>query len=130
MGKHPTPRLYVAVFLILLGLLGLTVWAAHMQWGRFNAVVAVGIAAVKAALVAMFFMHLRYATPRTWPFAAAGLLWLGILFTLTFSDYLTRGWTSREAQITQPTIAPPPGLPDAGPTKNPPAEAMRYERRR
>jgi cytochrome c oxidase subunit 4 len=57
-----------------------------------SAVVALGIAAVKATLVALFFMHVRYSPRLIGLTVAAGLFWLSILFGLTMNDYLTRGW--------------------------------------
>ena len=46
----------------------------------------------KAALVILFFMHVRWSTRLTWVVAASGFFWLLILFGLTMQDYLTRGW--------------------------------------
>jgi hypothetical protein len=37
-------------------------------------------------------MGLRYNTPLTKVVAVAGLFWLMIMFGLSMSDYLTRGW--------------------------------------
>jgi cytochrome c oxidase subunit 4 len=53
---------------------------------------AVGLAfgAAKAALVALFFMHLIRSPARTWLAAGVGLFWLGILVALTMTDYLAR----------------------------------------
>jgi cytochrome c oxidase subunit 4 len=53
---------------------------------------AVGLAfgAAKAALVALVFMHLIRSPARTWLAAGLGLFWLGILVTLTLTDYLAR----------------------------------------
>jgi cytochrome c oxidase subunit IV len=56
----------------------------------FNAVVALSIAAIKAAIVAAVFMELRHRGPRTFIFAGAGLFWLGILLWLGLMDFLTR----------------------------------------
>jgi cytochrome c oxidase subunit 4 len=50
------------------------------------------IASVKALLVVLFFMHVRWSTRLTWVVAASGFVWLIILFGLTMTDYLTRGW--------------------------------------
>ncbi|MFN3484814.1 MAG: cytochrome C oxidase subunit IV family protein, partial [Planctomycetota bacterium] len=49
------------------------------------------LAAVKASLVAVYFMHLRVRSRVVWVFAATGFFWLGILIALIFSDYGTRG---------------------------------------
>ena len=40
-----------------------TVGVTYVDMGRFNLVVALGVAAVKASLVGLYFMHLRYDSP-------------------------------------------------------------------
>ncbi len=85
-------RVYYTVFVTLLILTFLTTGVAFVDLGFFSPVVALTIAVAKASLVVLFFMHLRYSTRLTWVVAGAGLFWLGILFTLTLSDYLTRVW--------------------------------------
>jgi cytochrome c oxidase subunit 4 len=82
---------FLLVYLVLLGLLGLTIGAAHLQLGAFKPVVNLGIAAIKAALIAWFFMHVREGSGLVRLFSAAALFWLLILFGLGLSDYLTRG---------------------------------------
>ena len=92
MSEHVVPlKVYLGVFFALMGLTLLTVYVAYLDLGPWNTFVALAIAVVKALLVVLWFMHVRYSSRLTWMFAAAGLLWLGILFTLTLSDYLTRG---------------------------------------
>lgn len=85
-------RLNLTIYVILLGLLALTIGAAYVDLGRWNAGVAMLIAAIKATLIVLFFMHVKYSRKLTWVFSAAGLLWFAILVVLTFSDYDTRGW--------------------------------------
>ncbi len=85
-------RVYVTVFLILMVCTGLTTWVAFFDLGFFSPVVALTIAIFKASIVALFFMHLRYSTRLTWVVAGAGIFWLGILFVLSLSDYMTRAW--------------------------------------
>lgn len=80
------------VYLALLLLLGLTAGVAYLPLGHFNVVLALAIALAKAALIGLYFMELLAARKLVWVFAGAGLFWLGILFTLSLSDYLTRGW--------------------------------------
>jgi cytochrome c oxidase subunit 4 len=89
-APHPTIGLYYAVFAALLVLLVITVAAAEVDLGRLNFPLAAAIATVKAVLIMLYFMHVRYSKPLTWLFAGAGAFWLAILFGLTFSDYLTR----------------------------------------
>jgi cytochrome c oxidase subunit 4 len=93
MSEHIVPlRVYYTVFGALLILTGLTSWVAFFDLGFFSPVVALTIAVLKASLVVLFFMHLRYSTRLTWVVAGASLFWVGILFALSLSDYLTRGW--------------------------------------
>lgn len=68
-----------------------TVGAAFVDLGPLNNVVALAIAASKAALVGLFFMHLRWSS-RLLPLAAvAGLFWLSLLIAGSLGDYFTRG---------------------------------------
>ena len=90
--KTPSARTYLFNGVALLAFLGLTIMAAHLNLGPFNTVAAMGISLVKAALIVLFFMHLRYSKRIMWLFAGAGFFWLAIMLTLALSDYLTRGW--------------------------------------
>jgi cytochrome c oxidase subunit 4 len=91
MEPHIVPkRVYFLVFACLALLMLLTVAAAQIHLGAFNTPIAMMIALLKAALIVMFFMHVRYAPPLVRIFAVGGFVWLVILFALTFSDYLTR----------------------------------------
>jgi cytochrome c oxidase subunit IV len=91
--KSPSPKTYVVVWLALLGLLLATVIIAKfVNFGWGNTFVAVTISAMKAFLVALFFMNLRHSSRYNLLFFGAGLFWLGILFVLSMSDFLTRGW--------------------------------------
>src|SRR5258707_11145010 len=94
MSEHIVyPRVYVTVFLVLLVGTGLTVLAAFQDFpGPLNAVVALTIAVIKATLVVLYFMHVRYSSRLIWLVIAAALFWLAIMFALTISDYWTRTW--------------------------------------
>ena len=83
-------RTYRRITYALFLLLAATLLAARVDLGRFALLVALGIAAAKALLVAVYFMHLRDAPPAMRLFAGAALFWLLILFGLTGADYLTR----------------------------------------
>jgi cytochrome c oxidase subunit 4 len=90
---HVAPKsMYYLVFLALLVGTGLTVGAAFVDMGALNNVVMLLIALIKATLVILFFMHVRWSSRLTWVIAMAGFAWLLILFGVTMSDYLTRGW--------------------------------------
>jgi cytochrome c oxidase subunit 4 len=54
------PRVLLGTAAALLGLTATTVAVSLVDLGRLNVVVALGVATVKATLVALFFMHLRY----------------------------------------------------------------------
>jgi cytochrome c oxidase subunit IV len=86
-------RAYYVVFFVLLLCTYLTWQVAYFDLGPLNTVAALGIAVFKATLVVLFFMHARSSSKLTWLVVAAGLFWLGILMVLTFSDYLSRGWS-------------------------------------
>jgi cytochrome c oxidase subunit 4 len=93
MSEHVVARkVYFIIFGALMVGTALTVWVANLDLGRWNAVVALSIAVIKATLVVLYFMHVRYSSKLTWVFVSAGLVWLIILFALTLSDYLTRTW--------------------------------------
>jgi len=88
-------RIYVTIFLALMGGTALTVWAGlHDFPGSLNVVIALTIAVVKATLVVLYFMHVRYSSRLIWVVFTSALFWLAILFVFTFSDYWTRGWLS------------------------------------
>ena len=84
-------KAYVLVWASLLVLLGVTVAVAYyVQAGPFNAVIALAIAGVKAMIIGVYFMHLRYSPRLMWCYAGAAVLFLGIMFAFAFSDYLYR----------------------------------------
>lgn len=91
MSQHVIPqKVYYLVFVTLILLTLVTVDVAFYNLGFLSLFIALGIATVKATIVAMYFMHLRYNLKLTWLFAGAGLLWLFIMFVLTIADYVTR----------------------------------------
>lgn len=85
-------RIYLIIFGALMVLTATTTWMAFLNLGRLNTVAALVIAVIKALLVALFFMHVRYSSRLTRIVVAGGLMWLVILIALTMGDYLTRGW--------------------------------------
>jgi cytochrome c oxidase subunit 4 len=85
-------RTLVSVFLALMVLTALTTGAAYLDFGAGSTVVALLIAGSKAALVVWFFMNVRFNTRLTPVLIGGAILFLGILFSLTFIDYFSRGW--------------------------------------
>ncbi|HEU5117369.1 MAG TPA: cytochrome C oxidase subunit IV family protein [Isosphaeraceae bacterium] len=80
------------VFGILMLLLVATVAVAEFDLGSMNLFIAMFIATVKAALIILYFMHVRYSSPLTGFLSVAAFVWLGIMLILTANDYVTRGW--------------------------------------
>ena len=98
MSEHIVPvKIYVTIFLALLVGTALTVMAAFVdfRW-QLNTIVALTIATIKATLVVLFFMHVRYSTRLVWVIIAAALFWMAILFALTLADFYTRPWLSTQ----------------------------------
>jgi cytochrome c oxidase subunit 4 len=96
---HVDPlKSYLVVFVALMVLLFMTVGAYYLkfdewfgpQWGFINTAIALIIATVKATLVVLVFMHLRHGTRLTWVIASTGAVWLCIMITFFFADYLSR----------------------------------------
>ncbi len=100
MAEHhnsPSVGIYLAVFSTLMILTAATVWAAFQDFGAYNDVVAMGIAIVKASVVIIFFMHVKYSSRLVWLFVAAGFLFLLIMFAFLMADYVSRGWLGAPA---------------------------------
>jgi len=93
MSEHVVSRkIYFGIFGALIALTALTVFIANFDLGSWNAIVALSIAVLKATLVVLYFMHVRWSSKLTWVFVCAGIFWLIILISITLSDYFTRGW--------------------------------------
>jgi len=88
----PSTRTYLIVSIALLVLLALTVAASYIDLGPLNTALAMSISLAKAALILLFFMHVRYNPPIMWLFVGTGFFWLGIMLVLAMSDYMSRTW--------------------------------------
>src|SRR5262245_1512932 len=91
-AQHGGLAPYYAVFAALLVLTGVTVAVAYVDLGAANAIVAIVIAMVKASLVLVYFMHLRFSSRLTWVWAGLGFFWLFVLIAFTLADEISRGW--------------------------------------
>ncbi|HTN62248.1 MAG TPA: cytochrome C oxidase subunit IV family protein [Devosia sp.] len=78
------------VYLTLLALLALTVGSTLLDLGPTNTVLNLAIAAAKAVLIGLFFMHLRQSGMLISLVVGALGFWLAILFGLTLADFITR----------------------------------------
>lgn len=111
MHLHISVRGYLTIFAILMALLVITVAAAFLpHMGYLNIGIAMLIAMIKATLVVLYFMHLRFSSRLTSVFVVSMLVWLAILFALTFNDYFTRpwdgmsrGWNDNPVMMNQPS---------------------------
>ncbi len=91
MSEHePSLKPYILVFLALMVLTAATVLVAKFDLGAANDVAALMIAATKATLVVLFFMHVKYGTRMTKLTVLGSLLWLGLLIGVTTMDYASR----------------------------------------
>ena len=81
---------YFATWAALMLLLALTTASAFVPLGAWNAMINFIIAALKALLVAAFFMHLSRAFGLTRVVAVTALFMLALLFALSGTDYATR----------------------------------------
>jgi cytochrome c oxidase subunit 4 len=96
MSEHiVSKKVYFLIFGALIVGTILTYAAARVDldhvFSGANTVVALTIAVIKATLVVLYFMHVRYSSRLTWVIVVSGFFWLGIMFALTMSDYLSRG---------------------------------------
>lgn len=83
---------YLTIFTLLLILTAATVGVALIDLGIFNTVVAMAIACVKAMLVILYFMHLKFSPAQTKLAAASAVFWLMIMLIITAFDYVGRTW--------------------------------------
>jgi cytochrome c oxidase subunit 4 len=90
-GKHLGPAQYVMVWAALMVLTGVTlaVWKTDMSYAA-RVVTALAIATVKAALVAIFFMHLWEERGIARLVLVVSALFVALLIGLTLLDNATR----------------------------------------
>jgi cytochrome c oxidase subunit IV len=81
----PLPVL-AAVFAALIFMTGLTMAATWYDLGSWNLIIALGIATLKAALVVLYFMHLRYDNPFNAIVLITALLFVALFLGLTLLD--------------------------------------------
>jgi|SRR5579871_2520128 len=88
---HPhSVWLYWGVFLALILLTVLTVAITRHDFGKFNIVVAILIASLKAALVAGFFMHLVFDNKFLAVVLSTSLVLLALFIIFPIADFATR----------------------------------------
>jgi cytochrome c oxidase subunit IV len=94
MAEHVVSRkTYLVIWVALMALMILTAGLSRIDLGEWSTVVAMTIAVIKALLVILFFMHVRYESQKiVWVMVLAGFFWLGINLALIMTDYMSRGY--------------------------------------
>ena len=82
---------YVAVFLGLLFLTGMTVGQSYVDLGKLNIVIVILIATLKASLVVTFFMHLKWDNKFNALIFISTIFFIGVFFAYTMNDTNQRG---------------------------------------
>lgn len=95
--EHVSPfRNYVAVLAALFLLTALTYGVSYADLGPASLPVAMAVAVVKAALVCLYFMHLRYDDRYHVFVFLSTLLFVAIFFTFTIFDLTSRSRLNEE----------------------------------
>ena len=79
-------RVLLSVFAALIVLTAITVAVSYFDFGEMNLIVAMGVATLKAALVALWFMHLRYENGLHAFVFLVGVAFLGLFLIITMLD--------------------------------------------
>lgn len=94
---HVGMKTYLTIFTLLIVLLLVTVGAWYIDQhvhslGQFSTPIAMAIAAAKAVVIVLFFMHVKFSSRLVQIFSCTGIAFISIMFLLTFNDYGTRPW--------------------------------------
>ncbi len=79
-------RVLLGVFAVLVGLTAITVSVSYYDFGALNLFVAMSVATIKAALVALYFMHLRYDNAFYAFIFLVAVAFLGLFLSITMFD--------------------------------------------
>ena len=105
MGHHhvSSSAMFFNVLVALLFLTVITVAVSRFDFGSANMLIAMGIASVKASLVIMFFMHVKWDTAINKIVFLSSFLFLSLLFIFTLADYATRPMDNEHYKL-KPTV--------------------------
>jgi caa(3)-type oxidase subunit IV len=92
MGHHhvSSSAMFFNVLVVLLILTVVTVGVSRIDFGPANMLIAMLIASVKASLVILFFMHVKWDTAINKIVFLSSFLFLSLLFVFTLADQATR----------------------------------------
>jgi cytochrome c oxidase subunit 4 len=112
---HGGPKLYGAVLAALLFLTVVTVGASMIDFGGglINVIIAMLIASIKASLVALFFMHLRWEGKMNAIIFCSTLFFLGLFLIGCYSDSIARPFLE-PTNLKAPPPAPANQAPQGG----------------
>lgn len=110
---HGGPKAYAATLAALLVLTAITVFVAQFDFGSVNVVVALVIATIKASLVALIFMHLRWDKPLNAIIAVSGFLFLALFLMFCITDVDSREHPVPGTLKVKPVAAAPAPAPAA-----------------
>ncbi|MEX0793419.1 MAG: cytochrome C oxidase subunit IV family protein [Pirellulaceae bacterium] len=102
----PIPVL-LGTFCALISLTIVTVWSSQFDLGKADLWVAMAIATVKAILVAVYFMHLRYDKTINVLIFTFSLLFVGLFVWITVLDRSEYQGSIQEYQQQNPPAAAP-----------------------
>jgi cytochrome c oxidase subunit 4 len=92
---HPHPEtpmsLYYQIYAILMALLVVTVAVAYFHLGAWALPIALTIAFIKALLVIIYFMHMRYTGKLMWLYVITSIVWMFTLIFTVLIDVISRG---------------------------------------
>ncbi|MEO5923773.1 MAG: cytochrome C oxidase subunit IV family protein [Bryobacteraceae bacterium] len=110
--QHGGPLAMTANLVALLILTGITVGASYINFGSSaaNVTIALSIATIKAILVALFFMHLRWDKSVNAIIAVSGFLFLGIFLMF---DLIDLGNRKDPIPRNVPVLAEPTKVPES-----------------
>jgi cytochrome c oxidase subunit 4 len=99
---HVIPvRTLLAVFGTLIALTGITVAAAELPLGEWDAAVAIGIATIKASLVCLIFMHLKYDNAFHGLMLLFAVVFVALFLALTLLDEEPASGQTGDAAVVQ-----------------------------
>ena len=91
--RHLSLPIWIApllVWAVLVALLLISLGAAFLPLGPAKTSISLGIAGLKAGLIAFVYMRLDLASGLVRLAALAGLIWVIFMFALTCADFMTR----------------------------------------
>jgi cytochrome c oxidase subunit IV len=98
--RRARPLPFVAAWIVLVVLAGVSLWTAFLGMGIWAPIVQFGISFIQTAIVFILFMRLKGPPTLKWIFAVSGFFWLLFLYGISMTDYSNRrGWPASSVSI-------------------------------